>query len=1285
MKYTDPHRWRIIVAIGMVLVLCLFFSKRLRLDEKITGMLPDSDPVVSQYTFVVESFRILDAVYVDIEAASNAPESLKGAMVVADFLYRRFKDSGLFSSISYRTPKESFLSLIDLLSSKTACLLSSFDLQMLSEQLEEDRINHALTTAKRRLLEPSGLFMRDKLRRDPLEIDGLVYQKLETLRTESAGAQIKDGIIWSADSKHILMMAAPDFPAVDTQRGEKLVEFLNLTRSEALEKFPAANVVISFAGTHIATHDNASTIKSDVARAMLVLSLGILLLGILVFRNRIFVVLIFLPAVFGLTVASAFFGLVDPFISAIALGCGTVLVGIAVDYAGFVLYHLDNTTELEPDPGKVVRSLLLPLFLGACTTIAGFMGLTVSSLPGQRQMGLFASLGVLVTVLFVIFALKYFLPANYVKDRKPIIPLASLCSRFLEWRASHSRVFLFGGMLVLVICLYGLTKVRFEGDVTTLNRLSPEVQRDSDRFLEIWGNFSPTLVAVRGKTLDEALEANDRLYATLLELQRKGTLGEFSSIAPILPSPLLQQENLAKWKAFWSPERRAAIRSTLTHASVEHGFSSGVFDPFYESIDRRPSPITLQDYEGTALDQLIKVKIATNSSGSSVLSSFLLTDRSMLDAVSKRIAEVVPGAVVMDKRYFVEHMTSLIGGDFNKLVLVACLAIAFCLYLFLLRLELVLVNMIPVGLSVVVTLGMLGLLGIDINLMSILFVVFIFGVGVDFSVFLMSSELDKYKGMADRNALSYGAVIICGCTSMGGFMSLVFARHAALFSIGATGVIAMLASIGTALTITPGLTGLLLPREGRYGTPSLKTLGGAVWAFVYLAGMAQLYSWCLRFPVMLWYGRDLEARSRFARHYMHFVVKGLLKTFPYLDSKRISIDVEAEQLKRPGVIVSNHLSAFDIMLILALPTEMVMIVKRWVWKAPIIGRLVRDAGYILTEEGNSDEILARSREYLEKGVSVMVFPEGSRSPDGRMRRFYVGAFLLAIETGSDVIPVLLSNSQACIPYKSFWIGDHQTVTRVLPRISKDDDDHGREARAFSKSVRQKMLAHVPGDWRMAQDGKSFWHNIRSLYNYRGAYVESYITWKLRLDPIYRRIDALVPAAATVLDIGSGYGLMSAILAKKSLLRQVIGIDFDPRKVLISQKIAVGCHNLEFRLEDFLNCDLPAADVTVMIDVLHYWPEARQLGAITRACSVLDDGGVLIFREACQSSSLDHALVRLGEGLSVVSGHNRGGTQLHFMSRDFYLEAFAERGLKLIAEPQNMGRGSNVVFVLRKET
>ncbi len=328
-------------------------------------------------------------------------------------------------------------------------------------------------------------------------------------------------------------------------------------------------------------------------------------------------------------------------------------------------------------------------------------------------------------------------------------------------------------------------------------------------------------------------------------------------------------------------------------------------------------------------------------------------------------------------------------------------------------------------LSVWVTLGLLGLLGVPINLISSLFVAFVFGCGVDYSVFLLANALGRYRGTGSHTEATCGSVMLSALTTLCGFVAMMLSRYPTLFSIGVTGAVGMSSSLAFAFLLVPGLTRVVLPADGRHGTPSLKTLGGALWAYAYLGIMGLAYLLVLRPIVFLRHRRRPAARQRFARRYLHVMAVGLLRGFPYRHSDRIYINPRADAFGRPAVIVSNHLAGFDTMVVLALPVEMAMTVRSWVWNAPIMGRMVRDAGYVLTEPGEAEAFLRRGAELLAQGVSVMLFPEGTRSPDGRMQQFHKGAFELAVRTGSDVVPVLLSNTEACTPRGGFWIGDRR--------------------------------------------------------------------------------------------------------------------------------------------------------------------------------------------------------------------------------------------------------------------
>jgi len=171
--------------------------------------------------------------------------------------------------------------------------------------------------------------------------------------------------------------------------------------------------------------------------------------------------------------------------------------------------------------------------------------------------------------------------------------------------------------------------------------------------------------------------------------------------------------------------------------------------------------------------------------------------------------------------------------------------------------------------------------------------------------------------------------------------------------------------------------------------------------------------------------------------------------------------------RRPYVVVSNHLSIADIPLISHLPWEMKWVGKEELFRLPFAGWMMRLAGDLSLERGDARSgarMILRALKVLEQKCSVMLFPEGTRSPDGRLGRFNEGAFLLAIRAGVPVLPLVIDGSHDCIPKKSWRFGPPSRIRlEVLPPIETAGMTAG-EARKLSETVRSQIAACL-ADWR----------------------------------------------------------------------------------------------------------------------------------------------------------------------------------------------------------------------------
>ncbi|HKK90139.1 MAG TPA: MMPL family transporter, partial [Desulfobacteraceae bacterium] len=713
LKTAPIKRTAIILGCVLIYLACLAWTADLHLDEKITAMLPDSNEQAADFKAIMENVPALETLYIDVE--NRHARDRNQFYTAADLVFEQLKDSPLFLDITYRFSSGDFFDLMAMLDKKRGVLLTEEDDNALQARLTKEEIHRRLVEVKRELLNPAGLFMVERARKDPFDFNAPLAEKLNSLKNERAGITIQEGRITSRDNNHILILATPAFSAVDTEKSKEMIAFLHQV-GQTIEKRFNGNITTGFSGNHIATHDNATAIKGDVKRAVSILGAAIACMGLLFFRRRVFILLVFLPTVFSLTAAAALVASVYPSVSAISLGCGAVLVGITVDFGIHILFSLDNSPH--KGPARIVHELRRPIAAGAFTTMAAFTCLLFSSLPGQRQMGLFSLAGVLFAALFACFLLKYFIPGPGRHPRAPVVPLTALCGRLIGFRQRHTPLLMVLCLVLFVTGLYGLPLFAFDGDIASLNHLSPRVREDTDTFLETWGKSSPAVVLVKGRTLDRALHRNDILYRQLTALEKQGMVGEIASLAPVLPSPEVQAENRRQWEAFMSEKNKKRIERIVAGALPELGFSQEAFAPFFSSLDTTPHGIFREDFQDTPLEKVMNEKIIVEKDHTLVMTTFHIEKRSEVPAIEKAVKTRLPGARFLDKKSFIAGSARVVAHEFKKLLVFAAMGMVVSVMLFIRPVKAAVVTMVPVVSSIIVTAGLLGLMAIPVNLIT---------------------------------------------------------------------------------------------------------------------------------------------------------------------------------------------------------------------------------------------------------------------------------------------------------------------------------------------------------------------------------------------------------------------------------------------------------------------------------------------------------------------------------------------------------------------------------------
>lgn len=144
--------------------------------------------------------------------------------------------------------------------------------------------------------------------------------------------------------------------------------------------------------------------------------------------------------------------------------------------------------------------------------------------------------------------------------------------------------------------------------------------------------------------------------------------------------------------------------------------------------------------------------------------------------------------------------------------------------------------------------------------------------------------------------------------------------------------------------------------------------------------------------------------------------------------------------RRPYVVVANHESFVDILLISHLPIEMKWLSKETFFKFPLVGWMMHMAGDVRVVRGDRTSGAAAMKachDRLSKRVSVMIFPEGTRSADGSLGQFKDGAFRLAIESGAPILPLVVHGTRTALRKHDWRLGDSRAEVRVLAPVPTD--------------------------------------------------------------------------------------------------------------------------------------------------------------------------------------------------------------------------------------------------------
>jgi uncharacterized protein len=1217
----------------------------LEIESDIHSILPENSEFKKFNSIVSSSFHkdVLCSVDINGLNQNDIAERLDSVNAyISDNLSHRISNLTFDYSEAERSLVEHYLD-------HSYYFLNDKDYSQIDSRLSYDSIKFDITRVASQLSSINSIFVKEYLLKDPL---GFSLRKLHQFKstTDNLAIQNQDGLL--INTQHNLVLIKAQLADEDQDPDQLLSLEEELTQLQT--KLRSKGIKIEWFAPFLVANANAKTIKKDTRTTVLITVIALVVLLFLFYRNLrvsiFFIISVLLSSIFGLGISS----LIVENISGLAIAASSVLLGIIVDYSFHVITHYSKSQDIRDTINTITR----PLLIGSFTTIVVFTSLMLTHSKVLQDFGLLALCTLSSAVVVNLAILPLIIDSVNLKinarERVSNVTIPSVFKRALFAVA----------LISIALCIASPPKVAFDTDITKLGYYPQSLVELQSKITGLNHNtHKQLLLFTEAENLNNAVTESKELFDSLNQLKPLG-ISQITSIASFVFTPEESKQKTDKWNEFWRV-RKDSVEAWVGKSAPMTGFRNDAFTSFINRLEEvEPSDETsLNLIKKLGLDHLI-----TQSNDGYIVATSLIVNKDSLTRTKQAISSF-EGVYLFDTSELASSILSSVKEDFNYLLIFSSLLVFLSLLLIYGRIELALFSFFPLGLIWIWVLYTAQIFGINFNFANILLVTIIFGLGDDYSIFVTDGLLNKYKSNKTLIKTYNTAIVLSALTTTIGTGALYFAKHPSINSIAALGVVGMISIILVTVIVQPIIFDTFILNRARNKLTPI-TLSGF---FITILDFLTFFTGCIIMGLLVGFFFLIPIKLKNKRRILNFLISRLARFILLISIyiKKEKKGFENLDLSSPSIIISNHTSFVDIIVALSLSHKVILVVKDWVSKAPVMGFVLRYSGHISVESGH-DRVLEEIKARVEDGYSVLIFPEGTRSPDGELGRFHNGAFLTSKTLGIDIQPILITGCEFISPKGDFIIKKGKITTHVLERIKSDDPIFNKRLGLISKEIKMRLSSQLDILRKKDYDMDFMGNRIRYNYLYKGAILEWHFKVKWFIEKgNYSYCNQVIGDRKRIYDLGGGSGYLSFYLHYYSEDRRITSIDYDEDKVNIAKHSTFKTNKLDFHQAKVEDVEFENFDACVLYDVLHYLSPEERMSVFKNMSLKINPDGLIIIREGISDYKESHKKTKLTEFLSTkIFQFNKSMNKLDFMS---------------LAEVEKISKTFNLSFEIREDT
>lgn len=1264
-KSRKPLFWLVFLLSFLVWVL---LAIRIDFKEDITSMLPENKSVRTMNEVIGQTSageQIVFLVSLQDSTETNYDELTNAAASFTDSFSATFSE--YIDTILLQPGAGYEEEMVSVVQENLPLFLDEQDYEKVDSLIQQERIANTLAANKKILLSPAGIYYKKLVATDPIGISGIVWNKLQRLQYDNAYDTYDGYLVHKETGKLTFFLKPENKPGATGANGKFFT-----AADKFIEKWEAEHtgVHISYFGAAAVAAGNADQMRTDTIVTLSVTIILLLLLTLYFFRRKRIPLLLLAPVLYGGAMGVGIISLVQGSVSVIALGAGAIIMGIAIDFSIHFLSHARKSNSIR----TTVKELSQPLTLGSFTTIAAFLSLRLVSTPILQDLGLFAATSLLGAALCTLIFLPH-LPLG--STEKGVAPKTTLFDKAALWRPEKNKWLISFIFLLTPVMLYFSSDVQFDSDLMNLNYMSPKLKAAQEEISEVNSSaISSVYIISKQDDQDKALESLEQVTSIINDIQSKGWARDVSDPTFLIPSEREQHRRIDKWNSYWKKEKVDAVMNTVNNEAVNNGFSATAFSRFENTLTTSYNSF---DSTTTAFLKTLYPAGFTETDANYAIASLKVPGehrQQVFDAFASQ-----NHVTITDNQQGASQLIDILKTDFTDIALYSSFIVFFALLIGYGRIELAIISFMPMAISWIWILGIMALLGLKFNIVNIIISSLIFGLGDDYTIFTMDGLVERYRTGKHKLSSVRAAVYVSALTVVIGLGVLLLAKHPALKSIAFISVTGLVCVLFISQTLQPFLFNWFIQRRAdkKLLPFTLLSFFISIFAFTYFFLGSMILTILGVVFTKLWpFGRER------GKYLFHMCISALSKSMIYImfNYRKHIYNIDNEKYTPPAVFIANHSSFLDILYMQMLSPKLILLTNRWVWKSPVFGAVVRMAEYYPVADGAEDSI-EPLRDLVQRGYSIAVFPEGTRSHNDKIKRFHKGAFYIAEKLKLDLVPIVIHGAYLGIQKGDWMLKNVPNSLYIHPRIKPDDNNFGDSYSDRSKHIGRWMRKEL-GKVKEEQETPTFFKDrLMANYTYKGPVLEWYCRVKTALENYYEQFHELLPRTGSFYDLGCGYGFMTYMLHWAAPERKFIGVDYDDDKIETAQNNFMKDEHINFMQGDVTRLSLQPADGIIISDVLHYLLPEQQEALLENCLGVLNDGGKIIIRDGISELTDRIKGTKLTEIFSTkIFRFNKTQNSLHFISRKM-LDDFADRHNMKIEVIDNAKRTANLIFVLTK--